>query len=133
MIPQGLVDERLVQTARQGAVSEGAEGTREGCLAGDLPGPAPTTQATQRGVDGQAFNERPGGRDGEHRLGDEGPRQRCTVLLRTPRQATQARQELFHLHEAEHRDEQLVALSQGAKFFFECREQFSLKDEAIIR
>ena len=133
VIPQGLVDQRLVQAARQGAVSEGSEGTRERRLAGDLLGPAPATQATQRGVDGQTLNEPPGGRDGEHRLGDEGACQRRTVLLRAPRQATQARQELFHLHEAEHRDEQLVALSQRAEFFFECREQLSLKGEAIIR
>ena len=84
MIAQGLVDQRLVQAAWQGAVSEVAEGPREGRLAGDRRALAPAAQATQRPVDDKALDERAGGRDGEHRLGAEGSCQRGPIRLRAP-------------------------------------------------
>ena len=91
MTLQGLVDQRLVQAAWQGVVSEVAEGPRQGRLAGDRRALAPAAQATQRPVDDKALDERAGGRDGEHRLGAKGSCQRRTIRLRAPRQATPAR------------------------------------------
>ena len=45
MILHGVLEQCLMQAARQGAGSEFGKGTREGRLAGDLPNLGPTAQA----------------------------------------------------------------------------------------
>ena len=67
----------------------------------------------------------------EHRLGDEGAGQRCTVLERAPAAAAGGRQELFHADEFEHRDEALVALADGTDVLLDEGEQLGLKGTPV--
>ena len=133
LLLHGVLDQRLVQTARQGALSEPGKGTREGRLAGHRPHTLPAAQAAQRPVVGQPFKQCPGSVDLEHRLGDEGARQRHTILLRATAQGAKTGQMLFHPHQLEHGDEQLVAFPQGTEVCLDCREQVLLKRAPVTR
>ena len=74
-----------------------------------------------------------GARYVEHRLGDEGARQRRAVLLRTPYLAAEVGEKSLNPHQFKDRDEELVALAHRAKLALQPREQFLLKREPIVR
>ena len=59
--------------------------------------------------------------DLEYRLGDEGARQRCPILLRATAQAPTTGQLLFYPDELKYGDQQLVAFSQGTEVFLDHR------------
>ena len=81
--------------------------------------PPPLQPQSRRSVNLKTLDQRPRRRNVEHRLGDEGARQRRAVLLRTPYLAAEVGQKSFDPHQLQDRDEELVALPQRAQIALE--------------
>ena len=74
------LDQRRVHPAGQIALCELSEGAGKRGFRGHLRASLPTEDATQRLVDVEALDQRGGGGNPQHRLGDEGPGEGAAIL-----------------------------------------------------
>ena len=126
-------NQRLVQTARKTARGKLGKGPRKGRLARKPTGAAPAAQPAEPAVNLKTLDQRSRRRNVEQRLGDEGTRQRRTVLLRPPYLAAELLKKGLDTHQLQNRDEELVALSHRAELALKPREELWLKGAPIIR
>ena len=113
---------RLVQTARKTALGELGKGPRKRRLARKPAAAAPAAKPGSCPPNLKTLDQRPRRRNVEHRLGDEGARQRSTVLLRPPYLAAETGEQCLRPEPAQDCDEKLVALAQRAQIALEPRE-----------
>ena len=73
-----------MQTARKTALGKLRKARENVASLGSRPPAAPAAQPAKPAVNLKALDQRPRRRNVEHRLGDEGARQRRAILLRTP-------------------------------------------------
>ena len=121
-----VLDQRLVEAARQGAARKLREGAREGRLAGKLSRMFPAAQPAQLLVNRQPLDQHRGHRQPEHRLGDKGPRQRRPVAWRPARQPTPALHEGFDPGQLQRRHHLLVHFGERPEFFRQPGEKIAL-------
>ena len=76
------LDQRRVHPGGQIALRELREGAGKRGFRGHLRASLPTEDAPQRLVDVEAFDQRGGGGNPQHRLGDEGPGEGAAILGR---------------------------------------------------
>ncbi len=122
-----------MQTARQTALGILGKGPRKRRLARKPADAAPAAQPPEPNVNLKTLDQRPRCRNVEHGLGDEGARQRRTVLVRTPYLAAEIGKKCLDAHQFQDRDKELVALAHRAELALEPREQLLLKGVRIIR
>src|SRR5271166_2971157 len=81
-LPEGYLDQRRVHLVGQIALRKLREGAGKGGFRRHLRASFPTENATQRLVDIEALDQSGGGRNAQHRLGDESPGEGAAIVRR---------------------------------------------------
>ena len=126
LILERSCDQGCVHALGQATAGEPGKRARERRLAGDSGGALPTAQPAQRGVDVQPFDQHVGGRQIEHRFGDERPGERVAVTGRTPRLAVAHRKVALDAHHFQHRDQPLVIIRERSDLRLQPRKKMRL-------
>ena len=133
MILHGVIEQRLVQAAWQGAVGELGERTREGRLAGDRPRTLlqPHRRRSVQSLASRSMSARVVVMSNTA-LAMKGARYGRTVVLR-PASQLQGWQQALNPYELDDPHQRLVALPQGTEVLLKRRKQLRLKGTPVAR
>jgi len=120
------LDQRRVHLGGRITLRELREGAGKRGFRGHLRASLPTEDATQRLVEVEALDQRGGGGNAQHRLGDEGPGEGAAILGRPAGASGRFGNEGFEADHIKRRHEAPERLSQRVDFLVEPRKQGAL-------